>query len=430
MRLRFVAGLFLLSFPIFSEEKGIYPLADLSQHDDFRDLAAFGRDVDAVRIVALGESIHTSGGFYDLKVRLIKYLILEKGFRALAFETPIWDAEVTRAFVAGHPDISVNTALSGIFDVWNHTGVRDLLLWLKQWNLHHQEDPVVFFGFDNQQVIKDTNILKTFLNPGILEDQNSLLALNTISKFIGFAHKSMEGNPLDRQKLSIAYSPYFQWMGKELGKLKSRIQNLSQKSDQRFMGLLSQRSLWADFERALAILREDFVDQTRARDQGMADLLTMQMNRLARNQKVIIWAHNFHIEKGRQFPNRDGTNHGPQTMGYFLDAAFGYQYAPFLLLGGRVEINWLSSFSPPRQFGLEGEIESRIEARGYDRAYVHFGRASHLLPSGVPHLWGGSYSDPGSILIHKAQGDIRKACTGAFYLSHSPPRVRVNKSAW
>ncbi len=140
-------------------------------------MAAFGRDVDAVRIVALGESIHTSGGFYDLKVRLIKYLILEKGFRALAFETPIWDAEVTRAFVAGHPDISVNTALSGFFDVWNHTGVRDLLLWLKQWNLDHQEDPVVFFGFDNQQVIKDTNILKTFLNPGILEDQNSFTSL-------------------------------------------------------------------------------------------------------------------------------------------------------------------------------------------------------------------------------------------------------------
>ncbi len=93
----------------------------------------------------------------------------------------------------------------------------------------------------------------------------------------------------------------------------------------------------------------------------MADLLTMQMNRLARNQKVIIWAHNFHIEKGRQFPNRDGTNHGPQTMGYFLDAAFGYQYAPFLLLGGRVEINWLSSFSPPRQFGLEVRLNHALK---------------------------------------------------------------------
>jgi erythromycin esterase-like protein len=39
-------------------------------------------------VVGLGESIHTSGGFYRMKHRVFRFLVEKMGFRAFAIESP------------------------------------------------------------------------------------------------------------------------------------------------------------------------------------------------------------------------------------------------------------------------------------------------------------------------------------------------------
>jgi erythromycin esterase-like protein len=44
--------------------------------------------VGDARYIGIGESVHTSGGFYAMKRRLIEDLIANQGLRVLAMETP------------------------------------------------------------------------------------------------------------------------------------------------------------------------------------------------------------------------------------------------------------------------------------------------------------------------------------------------------
>src|SRR5688500_7629555 len=63
------------------------------------DLAPFGALVGDASVVGLGESWHSSGGFYLMKHRLFRYLVEENGFRAFAIESN-WEAvERTNAYV-------------------------------------------------------------------------------------------------------------------------------------------------------------------------------------------------------------------------------------------------------------------------------------------------------------------------------------------
>jgi hypothetical protein len=63
------------------------------------DLEPFRALVGDARVVALGESWHTSGGFYLMKHRLFRFLVEEMGFRAFAIESN-WDAvEQMNAYV-------------------------------------------------------------------------------------------------------------------------------------------------------------------------------------------------------------------------------------------------------------------------------------------------------------------------------------------
>jgi erythromycin esterase-like protein len=121
--------------------------------------------VHDAEVVALGESIHASGGFYTVKSRLIRFLVQELGFRAVMLETPWGDAQVTARYVDGGEG-SPEHALKGLFRVWRSEEVMDLVRWLRDYNLKHPGDPVHFAGFDIQQPWYDARNLSSFLKAG------------------------------------------------------------------------------------------------------------------------------------------------------------------------------------------------------------------------------------------------------------------------
>jgi hypothetical protein len=81
-----------------------------------RDLGRLGDIVGDASWVALGESVHTSGGLYRAKVDAFYYLVEEQGFRAFGFESPWYDARSAQRYVEtceGTPE----TAIKGLFPV-------------------------------------------------------------------------------------------------------------------------------------------------------------------------------------------------------------------------------------------------------------------------------------------------------------------------
>src|SRR5262245_53227425 len=68
--------------------KGIDPLTAFDPSLPVGDLNPILTMIGNVANVALGESVHTSGGFEAMRARLVRFLVENGGFRVLAMETP------------------------------------------------------------------------------------------------------------------------------------------------------------------------------------------------------------------------------------------------------------------------------------------------------------------------------------------------------
>lgn len=129
-----------------------HPLRTTGPRGGLADLRPFGRMVGDARVVGLGEATHSSHEFFTVKHRVLRYLVEEKGFRAFALEAP-WstglrlDAYLTR----GEGDLKqiMDEEFQGSYRFWNNAEYRDLLQWMRAYNVKHPKDPVSFVGNDN-----------------------------------------------------------------------------------------------------------------------------------------------------------------------------------------------------------------------------------------------------------------------------------------
>src|SRR5690349_13996770 len=66
---------------------GVHVLDGISPTLPYSDLQPFQAIVGDATVVALGESTHTSAGYYQAKSRLIRYMVEELGFRVVFLES-------------------------------------------------------------------------------------------------------------------------------------------------------------------------------------------------------------------------------------------------------------------------------------------------------------------------------------------------------
>ncbi|MFH8609670.1 erythromycin esterase family protein [Streptomyces sp. NPDC018029] len=129
-----------------------HPLRTTEPRGGLADLGPFGQMVGGARVVGLGEATHGSHEFFTVKHRILRYLVEKKGFRAFALEAP-WstglrlDAYLTR----GEGDLKqiMDEEFQGTYQFWNTSEYRDLLQWMRAYNVKHPKDPLRFVGDDN-----------------------------------------------------------------------------------------------------------------------------------------------------------------------------------------------------------------------------------------------------------------------------------------
>lgn len=97
------------------------------------------RRMGDARLVLLGEASHGTHEFYDLRARLTRRLVAERGFDAVAIEGDWPDAWRVNRFVRGHArDASAEAALGGFRRfptwMWRNPVVEDFVGWLRDWN--------------------------------------------------------------------------------------------------------------------------------------------------------------------------------------------------------------------------------------------------------------------------------------------------------
>ncbi|MEU3460667.1 erythromycin esterase family protein [Streptomyces sp. NPDC006733] len=138
--------------PVAALDRSAHPLRSTSPQGDLDDLRALGRMVGDAQVVGLGEATHSSHEFFTLKHRVFRYLVAEKGFRTFALEGS-WSAGLRLNDYVLHGTGSLRQIMDeefqSVYASWNTAEYRDLVLWMRSYNVQHPDDPVRFMGNDS-----------------------------------------------------------------------------------------------------------------------------------------------------------------------------------------------------------------------------------------------------------------------------------------
>ncbi|HZZ38307.1 MAG TPA: erythromycin esterase family protein, partial [Acidobacteriaceae bacterium] len=121
------------------------PLATMEVGHTFYDLAPFGTAVGDSRIVALGEATFGVREFFEIKHRLLEFLVKEKGFTIFAIDANFLDANKLDNYVRageGNPQEMLN----GMLWPWNTQEALDVVEWMREYNSAPGDHPTLRFA--------------------------------------------------------------------------------------------------------------------------------------------------------------------------------------------------------------------------------------------------------------------------------------------
>lgn len=312
------------------------------------DLAAFYELTAAADVVALGESVHTSGGFYALKERLIRNLVVEQGVRVLGIETPRTAAEALNAWVHGTGDsepcslaAAARVTNGAVFPVFVDDNFVAMLNALCVFNTEHPGDQVSVVGFDAQQPYDDQPAIAAALQRFAPDDSERLLAALTTcaldyeTEFTAEAYDTCVAGLSALTDFIDSNEAAFAVVDADaLQTLRIDVMSLASWQDERHF--------------------ED-LDMTRSytvRDRAMAAILLDLRARRFPGERIVVWAHDTHISMDYDAePHAFLLNY--HTMGSVLHDTLGPAYQAYAINAVETAINWpgVGTGSQPSPFG-------------------------------------------------------------------------------
>jgi erythromycin esterase len=399
---------------------GIYAVDGIDVDLPFYDLAPLGEMTADADVIALGETIHTSGGYYRAKERLIRYLVEEEGVRAVAIESP-WVAADEVADYVGDGEGAVEVAVvNGLFTVWAGEAMADLVEWLWSWNEANPSDPVVFFGFDIQQPWHDGEGLKEFVGDALPLEAATLD--ERIDRCNGADYGDAYEYYSDPSATAVDEGDHVACL-EVLDELALRFDD----EEAALVAATSEEAMayaWIhlvglrSWEGEIYLYESDYVGSYAARDVGMADVFLRMWDLRAPGERVALWAHNWHIAAHTE--NMVASSVPATNMGGFLDDTLGDAYAPIGLLAYDISINWpgvmTGALNPP---ATDDNVAAMLHDLGHEYLLVDLefpGTDEPFLIPGEPYRIGTAQSGADTLIPAEHY-------RGLFYLDDSPAMV-------
>jgi len=282
------------------------------------------------KVIALGEATHGTAEFFNAKHRIFKYLVENHNFKIFAFEADFGESLLINDAVQRGASNEIEELMKTKmhFWTWRTEEVKNLLVWMCEYNLDKsEEEKVQYMGVDCQFNSYHPGMLKDYLEiTGAPFFSSAEVILNEaeMATEAGFDSYSME-----------AFANYLQ----RIDALRDSIAN----HENELIEVSSEKEYELNV-RILEVIRQ--VSEVRYtqddysigyRDQYMAEN-TAWLNEYFDGKKIVLWAHNAHIANDPNF--------GGGSMGYHLTQDFGNDYTTLGFLFSR------GSFTA---VGLEGE---------------------------------------------------------------------------
>lgn len=341
----------------------------------FEDMGSLETVVGDARIVALGEATHGTREFFQLKHRILEFLVSEMGFTVFAMEANMPEGfDVNEYVLTGEGD--PERALAGLYMwTWNTEEVLDLIEWMRGYNADPiHERKVKFYGFDIQLAPRAARVTLDYLravDPEYAAAQDVLTRL--ANPYIG--GRLWDWPEETKESAASAIQPVLQWF-----------------DDHRWKFIAATDSASFDLARQHAeILARVIERSSRAgpdanafRDSIMAENVRWILDREGPDAKAILWAHNIHVLK-----------EPPWMVGFLRDTfgsdlvamGFAFNQGSFRALAR--EASPAPSESGVRPFAVEpareGSLDWALTEAGLDLAAVDLRQLPHDGP--VAEWW-------------------------------------------
>ncbi len=273
------------------------------------DLQPLAAALGDARILGLGEATHGTREFFQLKHRLLEWLVSERGFTVFAIEATMPEAfDINQYVLTGRGD--PQKALAGLyFWTWDTEEVLDLVRWMRKWNENPKHPKVKFYGFDMHIAPRAAQVALTYLaRVAPAESSPFATALAPLA------------NSVDVRTVAAMAPAEQQALSKSAAELVARFD-----AERTAWTARSSAESWA-IARQHARILEQYLEVTRlgqsprvgeARDRAMAENIGWIAEHEGPQSKVVVWAHDFHVSYGSA---------AWQSMGQFLRTRFGKSY--------------------------------------------------------------------------------------------------------
>jgi erythromycin esterase len=271
-------------------EAHLEPFDTAGVRPDRTDLVFLDNLMSDARIIGLGEATHGTSEFFQVKHRILDYLVKEQGVRLFALEANIPEMNRIDDWVRGGPgDPDVLLSLQGYW-MWNAQEVLDLLLWARDFNQGRAtEDQVSVQGIDMQLPGMAIHDVVAYL--GTVDPAAALQADEDYECYWTFANKD-PGLPGVLHHWKTLSDPF-------LNACRQSMANILQSFDDHRSQWIAASSVKA-FERARHNARviqqsEEYESGIVSRDTQMAENVEWILDQNGPQSRVVIWAHNLHI---------------------------------------------------------------------------------------------------------------------------------------
>ena len=280
-------------------DKNAPEIKTVQAENGLKDLMPLKNILKDKRIVALGEATHGTKEFFQMKHRMLEFLVKEMGFRFFAIEANLTEAYVVNEYVLygkGDPQ----KALDGLyFWTWNTKEVMAMIEWMREYNKGKTDkDKVRFYGFDMQAqpvAIAEFNKYLTRVDSGYASQIKDVVT----------RIKGLEDIPGNKQATACAgeVRKIFTHMAENKQKYIATTSTREYEMEKHNLVIVSQY--------IAMISKTDTAAMCQVRDSCMSENVKWLMNLEGDSSKFVLWAHNGHIAK--DYVTSDGL-----TMGYFL----------------------------------------------------------------------------------------------------------------
>lgn len=306
------------------------PLRTVVAGGSTTDLQPLKKTFQNVRLVGLGEATHGTREFFQAKHRLVEFLVKEMGFRIFAIEASQAASEVINDYVMGKTSDGAAALAGQGFWTWDTEEVRDMLNWMRSYNASVPADRKVrFAGYDLQANQRSGELLTRYLEKYAPEWGTRIKSLPPPTRTRMIDSTSMENlsriateGPQDRRadaklRFDQTRAAYFEL----LGFLTLNELDLIRRSS------ASEFSSALRYARLITQLLEAYAPDGRSsrRDELMADNIIRILNEAPPNTRIVLWAHNGHIERNE--PTGSWSSMGNILASVYSDAYYALGFA-------------------------------------------------------------------------------------------------------